>query len=230
VASGFFLSAIINKSKDSTFLLNLENLQSPIFHLGFRNEKDFVILGDVSGHMGEMQKSGKITLYGNSGHSTGWDMRGGEIHVFGNAGIACGRTMNGGKIIVEGNTHNEVGSAMKGGEILIMGNAGSDVGFQMADGNIEVKGKCGAGLGHLMMGGCIRVYGAIIGIDRETLRGGDIYQAGECISKGGFLAIKTWEGFPIQAPHIYYNWWQARFLIGKAIWIDKRLPPERFLE
>jgi hypothetical protein len=139
--AGLFLSALINSSKDTEFVIHTAHLR-PIDYLGYRNTKNITVDGDIGNWVGAEMESGAITVKGCTGK-----------HV--------GDFMGDGKIIVEGNAHGFVGQNMKKGSILVMGDANAMVGHRMKDGTIIVKGNSSGYVGYWMEGGVISVGGNV---------------------------------------------------------------------
>lgn len=102
--AGFFLSALINRSKEKDFVIDIENLTFGMEYLGCENTKNITVNGNLGGLTGYYAKEGsKITVNGNAGVHTGYRMSGGEIIVNGDVGEMTGHEMDGGKITVNGN-------------------------------------------------------------------------------------------------------------------------------
>ncbi len=118
--TGFYLSAMINSSKEKNFDILTNHLEVKIDRIGFVNEKNVIINGDVGEHTGISMQSGKIIVEGNAEVYTGFQMNGGELLIKGNTDDV-GEEMYGGKIIVEGNAEGWVGENSVGGIICVKG-------------------------------------------------------------------------------------------------------------
>jgi len=119
--TGYYLSALINGSKEQDFKIITNYLSKTIYEIGYENTKN-------------------IDVNGNAGNWVGYEMKDGEITVNGNAGRWVGDRMKGGKITVNGNAEDDVGWQMKRGKITINGNAGEAVGWYMEGGRIHLNG------------------------------------------------------------------------------------------
>lgn len=159
--SGYFLSALMNRSKGTDFALNTENLASRISHLGYRNTKNIMVSGNVGICTGTLMKKGSIIVDGNARHFTGDQMKGGAITVNGDAWDGTGSCMRGGEIMVRGNVCDDTGQLMHGGKITVMGNAGDFTGNGMQGGEMIVMGNSGEITGESMIGGKLTVMGSI---------------------------------------------------------------------
>lgn len=147
--AGMFLSALIASGRDEQFTIITTHLPN-IHHLGFRNSKNIVIVGDAGDYLGTSMSGGRIDLDGNAAQMAALRMEGGTIRIHGNAGNDLGRAMKGGFVIVEGDAGSDVGSpitgfyqesppeVMNGGTIYIRGKAGFV--FESA-GKIYVEGS-----------------------------------------------------------------------------------------
>ncbi len=124
--TGFFLSALVNHSKESTFKIVTELLDERVNCLGYElsDQKCIYVKGDVGDNIGE-------------------EMKRGFIHIMGNTEDRAGFNMQDGIIIIERNAKKNSGIHMQGGHILIKGNAGEDLGKNMIGGRIEVNGEIG---------------------------------------------------------------------------------------
>jgi len=201
--TGYYLSALINESKDKDFKIITNYLSKTIHYIGYENTKNIDVNGNVGGVVGEEMEGGKITVNGNARWGVGEGMKNGEITVNGNAregvgevmkngeitvngnvGGVVGEEMEGGKITVKGNAGVWVGDGMKDGEITINGNAGNWVGWYMKDGTITINGNAGERIGWYMEGGEIHLNG-----DYESLAnpiyGGNIYHKDKLIVENG---------------------------------------------
>jgi len=152
--TGWYLSALINGSRDKDFKIFTNYLTKTIDYIGYENRKNIDVNGNAGMCAGDRMKGGKITVNGNAGDVVGDGMKGGKITVNGNAGDVVGDGMKGGKITVNGNAGDGVGDGMKGGEITIKGNAGYWVGDYMEGGKIHLNGDY-EGLSDYIPGGNI---------------------------------------------------------------------------
>ena len=178
--AGLFLSALINKGKDTEYVIHTQHLSQEVHNLGYLNTKNLVVNGDAGPEAGAHMKKGNLTVNGNAGDWMGEVMKGGTITVNGNAGKGVGKFMRGGSITVNGNANIEVGGWMKDGTITVNGNAGDDVGCAMEDGIITVKGDAGKLVGDGMRGGAIHVEGHYEKLG-GGIKGGKIYHKGVLI-------------------------------------------------
>jgi hypothetical protein len=115
----FFLSALVNLSPDSDFVIHTVHFDRPI-DFGNRNRKNVVIKGDA-GAVAWYNKAGCIRVEGSVGAMVGNDMGSGTLIIEGDAGDKLGCGMKGGRIVVEGDAGFEVGYCMEGGEIHLNG-------------------------------------------------------------------------------------------------------------
>jgi hypothetical protein len=159
--AGLFLSALINNSKDTEFVIHTNHLAESIEHLGCMNTKN-------------------IRVNGDAGYDIGRSMKSGIIIVKGNANYGVGVLMEGGTITVEGDGGGEVGVLMQGGIITVEGNAGDWVGMDMNDGTVIVKGDTGENVGDCMKGGVIQIEGEIGSIS-DDIGHGKIFHKGKLI-------------------------------------------------
>jgi hypothetical protein len=137
--AGLFLSALINNSMYSDFVIHTSHLAVPIDHLGYRNTKNIFVRGHVGSDAGHGMEGGAITVEGDAGGHVGDYMRAGIIIVGGNAG-RVGYSMDGGTVIVGGNVDGVIGWMMRGGEIRLEGGYGS-ISDDFKHGRIYHKGK-----------------------------------------------------------------------------------------
>ncbi len=82
--SGLFLSALINKKglrKEIT--LFTKHLSKPLYRLGFMNERNLTIIGDVGDFAGIDMTAGTMLIMGGAGDFLGRFAENGEIHVEG---------------------------------------------------------------------------------------------------------------------------------------------------
>jgi len=137
--TGYYLSALINSSKEQDFKIFTNYLSRTIHNIGYENNKNIDVYGNVGYGVGYGMKDGKITVKGNVGGGVGWNMKDGKITVKGNVGGGVGWNMKDGKITVNGNAGYGVGCGMKGGKITVNGNARYGVGYEMKDGEIHLN-------------------------------------------------------------------------------------------
>ncbi|NYZ74130.1 hypothetical protein H0O00_03230 [Candidatus Micrarchaeota archaeon] len=202
--AGFFLSALINKGKDSDYIIHTAHLGVEIDGIGHENTKNITVEGDAGFGVGDWMKRGTIIVNGNAGQDAASSMDGGSIRVKGNVDKDAGRSMRGGSLIVEGDASEGVGNAMAGGTIIVEGNAGEGAGSEMWGGNVIVNGDAGDNVGAYMRGGTITVKGrAGAGVGSEmyssalTLKGdlGDLIShpvavtGGEIHLQGDYVSI-----------------------------------------
>ena len=179
--TGFYLSALINKSKDKDFKIITNCLTKTINFIGYENAKDIDINRNAGVYVGYRMDGGKITINGNAGYGAGENMKDGEITVKGNVGYWVGRCMKNGEITVNGNAEWWVGDRMEDGEITIYGNAGLGIGFGMKKGIITIKGNAGDSIGAYMEGGEIHLNGNYKRLS-DKIYGGNIYHKGKLIT------------------------------------------------
>jgi hypothetical protein len=178
--AGHFLSALINKSPESDFIIHTRHLDVKIEHLGWSNTKNIVIEGDSGDLLASFMLKGRITVKGNSGMFTCYGMKKGEIVINGDSGPSLGWHMKGGEITVKGNTGTETGQGMTNGKIVICGNSGDFLGAHMRGGKIIVQGDTGIGTGIGMISGEIRIEGDCKSFD-DNVKRGKIYHKGKLI-------------------------------------------------
>ncbi|VVC00705.1 Molybdenum-containing formylmethanofuran dehydrogenase 1 subunit C [uncultured archaeon] len=202
--SGLFLSAMMNTSKDTEFVIPTGHLGVKISYIGYRNNgKKIRIAGRAGHYIGELMKNGEITVEGDAGECVGREMHGGIIIVKGNTGDYVGYQMGGGRTVVEGNVQDSAGEMMKGGIIVVKGNARRFVGRRMENGRIDVKGgidsysgwnmkggkinvlgSAGQEPGFAMEGGIIRIMGKISFVT-DRFKKGEIWQNGKLLAADG---------------------------------------------
>ncbi len=117
--AGLFISALINGSGHRHFVLTAGGAGQPLDYLGFRNNKNLVVIGHAGGRLG-------------------WEMSGGSIYVDGDAGSEAGGRMIDGKIWVQGDAGERAGCCMRGGLLHIRGKPGRETGHQRQGGTILV--------------------------------------------------------------------------------------------
>ena len=157
--AGLFLSALINRSEDSEFVIHTSHLSKPVNTLGYRNTKNIAVDGDVGHGVGSRMKDGSITIDGNADNKVGQRMGGGIIAVAGKAGDSIGHEMTGGIITVGGDAGESVGGWMQNGAITVRGYVGPGAGKYMRAGTIRIGGDAGDSVGTAMSGGTIIVEG-----------------------------------------------------------------------
>jgi hypothetical protein len=113
--AGLFLSALINSSIESDYVIHTEHLVTLPYFLGYENQKNIIINGNVGYGVGYNMEGGSIAVNGNACNDIGREMKGGSIAVNGNAEDWIGKGMQDGSITVEGNVGVGVGREMKGG-------------------------------------------------------------------------------------------------------------------
>ncbi|MDD5171990.1 MAG: hypothetical protein PHF60_03050 [Candidatus ainarchaeum sp.] len=141
--AGFFLSALMNSSNDTEFIIHTTQLAEPPYYLGCRNTKNITVKGNAGGGAGYRMQGGTITVEGDADIAVGDSMEDGAIIVRGNAGYWLGPGMQGGSIVVEGNAGPELGKWMKDGSITVVGDAGDFIGILMQGGEIYLEGNYG---------------------------------------------------------------------------------------
>jgi formylmethanofuran dehydrogenase subunit C len=137
VDSGFYLSALINKSYEKEFIINTRHLEKLPYYIGFRNNGKIIYINSDAGmFIGNSMQSGEIHVE-NAGDFIGRSMQGGIIHVK-NAGDYLGNDMQGGTIHVKNAGY--IGYFMQGGTINIKNNYKS-ISDSIQGGNIYHKGR-----------------------------------------------------------------------------------------
>ncbi|NYZ74489.1 hypothetical protein H0O00_05070 [Candidatus Micrarchaeota archaeon] len=137
-----FLSALINKSKETEFVIHTNHVAQPIHNLGYKNAKNITVEGNASNYVGYLMKDGIIIMHGSSGENVGYYMEGGIIKVNGDVGNYLAHCMKGGIIKVNGNAGDFVGESMRGGIITTEGDTGH-LGWDMQGGEIHLNGDYG---------------------------------------------------------------------------------------
>jgi formylmethanofuran dehydrogenase subunit C len=140
VIAGFFLSALVNSSKDGICHIDTKALDMPLEQLGYCNEKNMVVEGNVGRDLGLDMHGGSIKIDGDAGDEVGRDLKDGLIEVSGDAGKCCGGDMEGGRVVISGNTGIMLGRDMEGGIVEVLGNAEHSVGTGMRGGKIIIRG------------------------------------------------------------------------------------------
>ncbi len=128
VISGFFLSALINTCADDHFEIMTEHFSKKIRFLGYRNEKNVTVRGDLARHIGCRIIKGSLEVKGMVKSDVGRHMEGGILTIEGNLEEGhCGEEMKGGKIIVNGDASRSIiGANSENGEIHFNGNLDID--------------------------------------------------------------------------------------------------------
>ncbi len=101
--AGTFLSAMINNSSDTHFIVYTKYLSGgtkEVRGIGHMNTKHITVEGNVANDVGWGMSSGKILVKGDANEFVGWGMVGGVIVIEGYASSAGERTI-GGKIVIE---------------------------------------------------------------------------------------------------------------------------------
>jgi glutamate synthase domain-containing protein 3 len=120
VNAGTFLSALVNQCKDEDITIVTEHLSTPVGYLGYKNNKNVLIKGNIGDTVGYEMERGTIRIEGNAIRGVGKDMRGGVIIIEGNAGEEVGRFMYGGEIYLNGG-YRSIGDIRSGGTIYHKG-------------------------------------------------------------------------------------------------------------
>ena len=99
--AGVFLSAIINNSEDSNFIVHTSHLSEDVLisGIGYKNTKNIIVEGNAGNDVGWCMSSGRILINGDAEEFVGWAMEGGKIIIAGYASSG-GEHAIGGKIIV----------------------------------------------------------------------------------------------------------------------------------
>jgi len=118
--TGWYLSALINGSRDKDFKIITNYLSKTIDYIGYKNTKNIDVNGNVGGLIGDGMKGGKITVNGNAGDWVGDCMEDGEITINGNARDGVGGYMEGGKIHLNGD-YKSLSDYIPGGNIYHRG-------------------------------------------------------------------------------------------------------------
>jgi len=174
IKAGLYLSALMNASEDTGFVIHTAHLGGSIENLGYHNSKDIKIDGHAGNGIGYDMHAGSIIVDGDAGGYVGAWMNGGSIIVKGDATDTAGTGMEGGAITIEGDALGWVGNKMRDGTITINGNAAYYAGSLMAGGTIIVNGHAGIEIGQEMEGGKLILNGGYGDISRH-IRGGMIF-------------------------------------------------------
>jgi len=140
--AGVFLSALINTGKDDKYSFSVSHLPG-IGYIGFKNEKNLIIEGNLTGDLGNSMISGTIILIGNVNGYLAAGMEGGEIVVWGDVYFdETADSIEGGKITIFGNVLGTVdfrGTLYVYGDIL--GKVDVDPGIKPIPSEIHVFGN-----------------------------------------------------------------------------------------
>lgn len=176
--AGIMISALVNSSVDSDFIIPVRIFEGKLSLLAFRNRKNVFIDGDAGDGFAAQMEAGIATVHGNVYGGVGEGMTGGtaiaEQDVYGRVG-AC---MAGGEINVKGDVgilgYNYGFSCGNGPKRIFIGDPMFAVGLEMEDGFINIEGFSGALTGLYQKGGVIKVgyAGSVVGSKRS---GGEIY-------------------------------------------------------
>ena len=118
--TGFYLSALINKSNGKDFKIITNYLTKTIHEIGYENTKNIVVTGNAGWGVGNRMEDGEITVNGNAGWWVGWNMKDGKITINGNAGYGVGNRMEDGEIHLNGD-YESLGGYISGGNIYHKG-------------------------------------------------------------------------------------------------------------
>lgn len=117
--AGLFISALINHSRQPHFVLEPSGIGQPLDYIGFRNDKNLVVIGNAGGRLGWEMSGGSIYVDGDAGHEAGGRMTDGTVWVQGDAGERAGCGQAGGLLHVRGQAGKDAGQDRQGGTILI---------------------------------------------------------------------------------------------------------------
>ncbi len=176
--AGVMISALINSSVDSDFIIPARIFSKKLCLLAYRNRKNVYVDGDAGDSFAAEMEEGIATVRGN---------------VYGS--LAPG--LSGGAVIAEQDVFGRVGAEMSGGEITVkkdvgvlgtiyifesgdssqrifLGDPMFAVGLSMSGGFINIEGFSGALTGLYQKGGIIKVgyAGSLVG---SRMEGGEIY-------------------------------------------------------
>ncbi len=118
--AGLFLSALINGSPDTGFVINTYHLSEPIHLLGYRNTKDVVVNGGAGDGLGCLMDGGTMIVNGHVGDVLADRMKRGSITVNGNTGNWAADEMEGGELHIHG-VCTDISALFKGGKIYLGG-------------------------------------------------------------------------------------------------------------
>ncbi len=177
--AGAMLSALVNSSVDSDFIIPVRLFNKKLALLAYRNRKNVYIDGDAGNGFAAEMEEGIATVRGN---------------VYG----SFAASMHGGTAIAERDVYGRVGPGMSGGEATVKGDVGVlgylylfesegvktpkvflgdpmfAVGLEMTGGFINIEGFSGALTGLYQKGGIIKAgyAGSLVG---SRMEGGEIY-------------------------------------------------------
>lgn len=174
-----FLSALINRGKDTDYVIHTSHFGCEMNYLGIYNTKNITINGDVGRNFGEYMKSGHVVIKGNAGAFTGLHLSGGTVVVEGNTMDRLGANMDGGELIVKGVAGMYIGSEMRDGRIIVEGNAGCFIGIRMHAGEIVIMGNAEEDAGWEMKGGKVIILSDAKGCLGWKMEGGEIHIEGK---------------------------------------------------
>jgi formylmethanofuran dehydrogenase subunit C len=189
--AGFFLSAAINLSPDTDFVIHTSHFEEAPNFLGFMNKKRIRIVGDAGAWSGSHMDDGIITITGNA-HLPADSLQGGRMVIEGDAISALGEEMAGGNVLVKGCFRGalwpdgeELGRKLSGGVIKILGDVCVEsIGSEMTGGRIIITGDLDSDrgvseIGNCMTGGEIHLEGEIG--QHYEIKGGRIYHRGRLL-------------------------------------------------
>ena len=115
---GIFISACVNKSVEEGIELDVD---IPFSYMGFRNNNEVLVNGNLGKYAGEQMIGGKLTINGDAGKYLGNKLCGGKIIVTGSCDERPGYRMRGGEIIIKGSCGGHIAPFAKGGTIRLYG-------------------------------------------------------------------------------------------------------------
>lgn len=113
---GTYISALINKSKDKEFRIQLRNLKTFVEFLGYENNGKSIVINGNTGNVGHEMRDGKIVVNGDCNSFAGYRMEGGIIKITGYCHLP-GYQMISGSIYFEGD-YGGVYKKISGGNIF----------------------------------------------------------------------------------------------------------------
>ena len=120
-ATGLFITALVNESKENDFTLHLEHLSRPLPNIGYRNRKNLTVYGNLGQWAFHHQESGAGIVHGNCDHGFCGCKQGGLTVINGDALNPAGDTI-GGQTIINGNAIGYLARDSTGGTISVNGN------------------------------------------------------------------------------------------------------------
>ena len=155
---GLLVSALINKSKSTEFVLG--NRAELFDYVGYTLPagKTLTFSGNAGNGVGSTMDGGEILVSGSAGVHTGSDMKQGEIRVEDGTNGYAGLHMSGGLITILGSAADNLGWGMKGGKIVLHGDA-KNVANSMKGGTMELGVRVTGEIGDSMTAGKVTVYG-----------------------------------------------------------------------